>query len=183
MVRVLSLDPTAIPMGRPAEKGLRPGGDEVASALARLGYPGYAYRRTPGRLVNPAELLLRALALDDLDPRLVEALPWLLLRFEGYDLAGLVEAARLAGVPNRLGFVAALARAVAERNPAWTHRAADLRELEEALERHRLAREDAFGQGRMSDRMRAWVLANRSPAAAHWNQTTDLAPEHLPYAS
>src|SRR5204862_2965596 len=44
-----------------------------------LGYPGFTHLR-PRRwaLKNPAEVLLAALAQDDLEPRLVEALPWLL---------------------------------------------------------------------------------------------------------
>ena len=183
VVRLLRLSPTALPLDHTAEGRSRTDNEWVLSALARLGYPGYAYRKTRGRPVNPGEVLLRALALDGLDPRLVEALPWLLLRFEGYDLDRLVEAARLANVQNCLGFVATLARAVAERSTALSHRSGALRALEDALEPYRLAREDGFWQERISARMRAWVLANRSAAAEHWNVLTDLAPEHLTYAS
>jgi hypothetical protein len=155
---------------------------ELEQGLARLGYPGLAWRRKPGALRNPLELLLNALSVDDLDARLTEALPWLLLKFTGYDTQDLVARAKQLDAQNRLGFTAALARQVAERNPEYGNRRDDLLHLEQQLERSRLAREDTYGRKEKSDRMRAWLRANRSPEAEHWNLLTDLKPEHLPYA-
>jgi hypothetical protein len=49
--------------------------ENLASDLAALGYPGFAYlRASPKRA--PAEVVLSALQVANLEPRLVEALPW-----------------------------------------------------------------------------------------------------------
>ncbi len=132
---------------------------------------------------NPVEVLLRALAFDDLDPRLAEALPWLLLRFEGFDFETLATQAKVRDLQNRLGFTVALARQVAEKNPEYRHRSNELRRLEEYLEPSRLAREDTYGRSETSGRMRVWLREHRSDIASHWNLLTDLRTEHLPYAS
>ena len=155
----------------------------VEQALARLEYPGFAYRRKPGAKRNPVELLLRALAYDDLDPRLVEALPWLLLRFEGFHFETLAGLAKVQDLQNRLGFTVSLARQVAEHTPHWSSRVQELRCLEELLERSRLAREDTYGRVETGERMRKWLRDQRSKAAEHWNLLTDLRMEQLPYAS
>jgi hypothetical protein len=154
----------------------------VAQGLARLDYPGLAYRRKPGAKKNPAELLFGALALDDLEPRLAEALPWLLLRFEGLDVETLAVWAKTRDLQNRLGFTVSLARQVAEHNPSYRNRLEQLRQFEELLEPSRLAREDTYGRREASKRMRKWLRANRTPEARHWNLLTDLKVEHLPYA-
>jgi hypothetical protein len=75
-----------------------------------------------------------------------------------------------------------LAREIAEQRPRWKHRAAELRALEESLERSRLAREDGFVAVIGSPRMRGWLRSHRSRTAEHWNLLTDLDMEHLPYA-
>ena len=156
----------------------------LEQGLSRLGYPGFAYRKKPGARRNPVELLLRALALDDLDPRLAEALPWLLLEFDELDFKLLADQARMRNLQNRLGFVVALARQVAERSlQQYRHRLGDLRQFEASLEPSRLAREDTFGREETNERMRAWLRDNRSEAADHWNILSDLKVEHLPYAS
>ncbi len=180
--RVLQLPASVLPL--PASFAFDAVATErwVEQALARLGYPGFAYRRKPGAKRNPAELLLRALARDNLDPRLAEALPWLLLRFEGFDFETLAGLAKVRDLQNRLGFTASLARQVAERNLRWHHRTRELRRLEEFLEPSRLAREDTFGRIETGERMRAWLRDQRSKAAEHWNLLTDPKTEHLPYA-
>ena len=122
------------------------------------------------------------LSADNLDPRLAEGLPWLLLKFEGFNSEELVARAKSVDVQNRLGFIVALARRVTESNPMYRDRGNELQRLEQALERSRLAREDTYGPGKLSERMRDWIRKNRSPEAEHWNLLTDLKPEHLPYA-
>jgi len=156
---------------------------ELEQGLARLGYPGLTYRRKPGGRRNPMELLLMALSAEDVDPRLAEALPWLLLRFDGYDTDQLIARAKSLDLQNRLGFTVALARRVAERNPVFRGRLEELQLLEQQLERSRLAREDTYGRRETSERMREWLRANRPQEAAHWNLLSDLKPEDLPYAS
>jgi transcriptional regulator with XRE-family HTH domain len=181
VTRLLRLPATALPLPGSAV-GEAAAESWVEHALTRLGYPGFAYRGKPGPKRNPTEVLHRALARDRLDPRLVEALPWLLLRFEGFDYEALAVPAKLRDLQNRLGFTIALAREVAEQDPQWRHRAGELRRLEELLEPSRLAREDTYGGTVGSDRMRDWLRKHRSKAAEHWNVLTDLKTEHLPYA-
>ena len=182
VARILRLPATALPF---SASPINKAGPElwVERALARLEYPGLAYRRRPGSRCNPAEVLLRALACDDLDPRLVEALPWLLLQFEGLDFETLVVSVKLGNLQNRLGFMVSLAREVAEQDPRWAHRTGELRRLEDSLEPSRLAREDLFGATESSERMQDWLRNNRSRSAEHWNLLTDLKKEHLSYAS
>src|SRR4029453_17749124 len=124
-----------------------------------------------------------ALSVDELDPRLTEALPWLLLRFDGYDLEMLVTRAKSLDLQNRLGFTVALARRVAQRSPMFRSNLEALHHLEQRLERSRLVREDTYGQREPSERMRAWLRENRSKDAAHWNLLSDLKVEHLRYGS
>jgi hypothetical protein len=181
VTRLLRLPATALPLPDASSSEAVPE-HWIERALARLEYPGFVYLKKPGPRRNPAEVLLRALACDDLDPRLVEALPWLLLNFEGFDFRSLAEPAKLRDLQNRLGFVVSLAREVAEQTPRWFHRAGELCQLEESLEPSRLAREDSFGAVASGERMREWIRKNRSMAAEHWNILTDLKKEHLSYA-
>jgi len=180
LAKVLKLPPTARPL-RVGKHGLDGDPDRAAKALATLGYPGFAYlgrSRTP---LNPAEVLLRTLGADRVDVRLLEALPWLLLHFEDFDHAQTVRLAHRHSLQNRLGFVVALARSVAQRNPKLARRLPELNELLALLEPLRLAREDDLGQPPRSERFREWVRENRSEAAAHWNLLTDLGTRHLPH--
>jgi hypothetical protein len=155
----------------------------LADELAKLDYPGFAYLRDGRATRNPAELALRALTSDETDARVVEAVPWLLLRFEHFDVDSVLRALKLQDRQNRFGFMAALAREVAERNPEFAHRLDKLRELERRVEKSRLAGEDTLGQSKTSERMRDWLRNHRSDLAKHWNVLTDLKSEHLPYAA
>ena len=183
VTHLFRLPATALPLPEPGAVDRMTTDVKVEQGLARLGYPGLAYRRKPGETWHPAALLLEALALGNLDARLLEALPWLLLGFAEFDHPELVARAKAKDLQNRLGFTVALAREVAEQNPLYRGRRDDLRRLEEALELSRLAREDTLGRRETSQRMLAWVRDNRSDAAKHWNLLTDLRAEHLPYAS
>ena len=179
LARVLRLPPTALPF----EPGRRRRDDWPVTSLATLGYPGFEYlgaRHTPA---NPAEVLLQTLATERVDPRLAEAMPWLLLRFSDFDRDRTVTLARDRNIQNRLGFVVALAKTLAERDPAYAGRLPELNEFLSALEPVRLAREDDLGQRLKSERLRKWIKQNRSEAARHWNLLTDLKAEHLSYAN
>ncbi len=183
LVRLLDLPPTMLPVTTTSASKDRPTNEWVEAQLAQVGYPGYAYRKRPGSPRHPAEVLLAALTLDELEPRLVEALPWLLMHHEGLDVQRLVADAKARDLQNRLGFMVALARQVVEHKRGFERRVPELRRLEEALEPSRLAREETFGQGHASQRLRKWLRENRSDAARHWNLLTDLKVEHLPYAN
>lgn len=183
VARLLDLPPTVLSVDT-SSTSRHPLTDRwVEAQLARLGYPGYAYRNRPGAVHHPEEVLLAGLSLDELDPRLAEALPWLLLRYEGVDERRLADQAKLRNLQNRLGFVVALARQAAERNPGFRRRVEGLTRFEEALEPSRLAREETLGQPHASGRLRAWLREERSDTARHWNLLSDLKVEHLPYAA
>src|SRR2546427_1107429 len=137
---LFQLPPTCLPRSDLERLDL-PTEEEVEQGLARLGYPGFAYRKKPGKRRNPGELLLMALSLDNLDPRLTEALPWLLVKFEGLDLRDLVDRAKRRDLQNRLGFTVSLAEEVVKRNPTFKHKPGELHQVKTALERSRLARE------------------------------------------
>lgn len=179
---VLDLSPAARPV-RVAPAGLRGfDADRAARELGALGYPGFRYLVPKPRkrgVRNPLEVLLRALATKRVDPRVLEALPWLLLRFPDLDTAQAVRLAHRENLQNRLGFVVALARAAAERHAEHRHCVPGLDRMLEALERFRLANEDDLGRRFRSDRFNEWVRERRTAAAQHWNVLTDLTAEHL----
>ncbi|MFQ5694738.1 MAG: hypothetical protein ACE5HB_01985, partial [Terriglobia bacterium] len=56
-----------------------------------------------------------------------------------------------------------------------------LRQLEEELERSRLAAEDTLSRVSLPETKRRRLRAARTPAAAPWNLLTDWQPEHLRY--
>lgn len=181
LTRVLDLPPTALPVSTEPGANEEPTNEALVDGLARLEYPGFAYLRKGRADRNPAQLLVDALAAERVDARVMEALPWLLLHFEKLDVEFLVRAAKLKDLQNRLGFVVALARGVADRAQPFNHRLSELSALERRLEDSRLAREDTLGHD-TSDRMRAWLRDHRSESAKHWNLLTDLHAEHLSYA-
>src|SRR5262245_41955742 len=86
----------------------------VAEALGRLGYPGFAHLARGARW-HPAQVLLAALAQANLETRLAEALPWVVLHYADLNWDWLLERVKVKDVQNRLGFVVTLARTVAER--------------------------------------------------------------------
>ncbi|MBM4442708.1 MAG: helix-turn-helix transcriptional regulator [Candidatus Rokubacteria bacterium] len=157
--------------------------EALARDLAALGYPGFAYLRSDSQWEpkNPAQVLLAALMQDDLDPRVVEALPWLVARYAPVDDDWLVREAKLRDLQNRLGFVVALARRLCERSNA-TEKADVLRRLEAQLDRSRLAREDTLCR-RVGASLRRRLVEHRSEDARHWNLLTDWTVDALRYAA
>jgi len=176
--RHADLPATELPVEVPAEHTTP---HQLAEALGALGYPGFAYlkRRT---LWHPAQVLLTGLQQRNLEARLAEALPWVLLHYPNLNWAWLFDRSRLKDLQNRLGFVLALTRQVAERN-GDDAMAVKFSELEQQLDGARLAKEDTLGRESMTAAERRWLRDRRSPAAQHWNLLTDLVPEQLPYAS
>ena len=180
--KVYDLAPVDVPRSQRGLPG-RVNPATLAKDLAGLGYPGLAYLRprhwTPK---NPGEVLLSALAQNDLEPRLVEALPWLALRYSALDWEWVVQEAKVHDLQNRVGFVVSLARQVAERvgDERQLHALLD---LEARLDRSRLAREDTLCRGSLPDAERRWLAEHRPEAARHWNLLTDWTPGALRYAA
>ena len=153
----------------------------AAKALAGLGYPGFRHM-TGGSQINPAVVLLASISMNDLEVRVIEALPWLILENADLDWEWLIRQAKLGDVQNRLGFLVRIASQAAKRS--GDHRIAErLSPIETKLDRSRLAREDTLCQGSLSNAEREWLRVVRSPAAAHWNLLTDLDSQPLPYAA
>jgi transcriptional regulator with XRE-family HTH domain len=178
---VLRLPATVLPLPPRLEP---PQADSAsfANQVAALGYPGFAYLRSRGTKRNPAEVLLAALAQDDLEARVFEALPWLLLQYWDMDSAWLVEQAKRLDLQNRLGYVVGLARHLSERTePHDNQRTRSLAALEAALEPSRLAREDTLCRKPATGVERTWLMENRPADAKHWNLLTDWRPEHFNY--
>lgn len=173
LVSLLSLSPSVLPM--PTPKPLP--NQQVARALGRLGYPGFAYLHS-GANVNPMEVLLGALLAADVDARVVEGLPWLLLRYLDVDWDRLVTYAKQHDAQNRLGFLVALARrlAAAKGDTAATEL---LEQREQALQRSLLQQDDTFSRASLTQAERRWLVANRSPEAKRWNLLATLNVDRL----
>jgi transcriptional regulator with XRE-family HTH domain len=180
-MHLYGLSPTVL---SPSSNPARPvGADQLARELAALGYPGFAYMRS-GWKKNPAEVLVTALAQPDLESRVTEALPWLVLNYPELDRDWLVMQARLGNLSNRLGFVVDLAKSVAERHAtADSCRVHSLMQLKEVLRASRLDVEDTLCQESLSARERDWLRENRPDEARFWHLLTKWRPEHLQYAA
>jgi transcriptional regulator with XRE-family HTH domain len=182
VVAAYGLPPTELPLPAAFNPLKAVGAQQRVRDLAKFGYPGFAYVRTAARSKNPAEVLLTALAQENLEGRTAEALPWLLLRHWRMDFGPLVVEVKKFDLQNRLGFVVNLSRQLSKRS-AEAERTQALAGLESLLERSRLAREDYFYRVPRTGRERQWLSQNRPEAAEHWNLLSDLRPEHLQYAA
>jgi len=181
-MKVYDLPPTTLPHSEVNLSGNRPAAEALARDLGALGYPGLAYLRTPNWVPkNPGAVLLAALAQEDLESRLVEALPWLVGTFWPLDQEWLVREAKVRDLQNRLGFVVTLARQLAERQDHPRARA--LKDLETVLERSRLAREDTLCRNSLPEAERRWLATRRSGEAKRWNVLTDWTADALRYVS
>jgi transcriptional regulator with XRE-family HTH domain len=174
------LSPATLPVETDGHAVQSRNDDALASELATLGYPGFSHLKAR-RKRNPAEVVLSALGNEDLDTRLAEALPWVLLEHPDLDWQWLVRTAKVNDLQNKLGFVTNVARRLGEKL-GRTDTAKLLRDQEVALERSRLAREDTLCHDSLTQAERRWLRANRSEEARHWNLLTDLSPEHLSHA-
>lgn len=150
--------------------------DQLAADLGALGYPGYGYLRSQPR--NPAEVLFDALDRPDLDARLVEALPWLPLRYSNMDWNWLTTQAKVHNRQNRLGFVVALSAKVAKKQ-GKRDVAKRLSQVAKTLEEARLAKTDTLCQTSWPPCQRKFAHKQRSVLAAHWKLDTLLTEENL----
>jgi transcriptional regulator with XRE-family HTH domain len=181
VARLFNLPPTVLPLSH--SFGLKTGADvaqSLAGQLAALGYPGFSYLRGK-RKKNPNEVLLCALAQPELEARVVEALPWVLVSYPDVDAHWLVHEAKQRDLQNRVGFVTALARRVAEVK--FPDRVPKLAKLETLLDQSRLAKEDTMCKASLGSAETNWLRENRSDEAKHWNLLTDLRPENLAYSA
>ena len=178
LAKALDLPPTAV---APVVPTAPMSADELGADLANLGYPGFVHLRRPRRAAkNPAGVLLSAVQARHLEPRMAEALPWLVLTYADLDWNWLMPQVKALDLQNKLGFVVTLARQLAERGHAPAVEA--LRAQEDMLEHSRLVREDPFGHTTITEAETRWLRVNRSPEARRWNVLSSLAAEHLSHA-
>lgn len=169
LMQVYALPPTVLPVHEVREKVTA---DFLAHGLALLGYPGFAHLRGGAKRVNPAEFLLTALAQRNLEARVAEGLPWLVLRYPDMPTNFLVGQARVRNLQNRLGFVVTLARLAAQRD--------DLLPLEQTLADSKLEKEDSFGK-ELNEAEGRWLREHSSEEARQWHLLSDLRPDALRY--
>jgi transcriptional regulator with XRE-family HTH domain len=154
--------------------------NSLATDLASLGYPGFAYLKAK-RKKNPGEVLLSALSAKCLESRVAEALPWLVFAYADLDWESVVSAAKVRDLQNKLGLVTCLARQLAEKR-GETNKATLLREQEKVLQPSRLLLEDTLCNDSLTQAEKRWLHTNRSAEAKHWRVLTDLSVEHLSHA-
>jgi transcriptional regulator with XRE-family HTH domain len=184
MVHAYRLSPVLLPSSQERWAPMAVDPEQLAGDLAGLGYPGFSYLRKRRAGKHPGEVLLTALAQEELEARLFEALPWLLLKYWEMDTCWLVEQAKLHDLQNRLGFVVSLARNAGRGSaPANPRRDAALEELESALKRSLLAREEPLGQPKLSEAELKWLKKHRPKEAREWNLLTNWRPEALRYVA
>ena len=173
LASVLKLSPNTLPVSA-SRASLR--AEEAAAALGAVGYPGFAHLRNR-RPLNPADLVLSVLRAGYVEARVVEALPWVLLRYVDLDWAWLVREAKVDDLQNRLGFLVSVARQLAELR-GETGAAKTLAEQEQSLEGSRLQREGTFRES-LTDAERRWLREHRSPHATHWNMLSTVNASEL----
>lgn len=161
------------------KSNLRP--DRVERALGRLGFPGFVHLSAREPLTNPAAVVLRAVTLDTVPARVVEALPWVMARFADMDWNWLVDHVKLANCQNRLGYLVHLSRQLAERS-ANADAVSRLDAVELRLSDARLLKVDAFRRD-LTDAERRYLVENRPEEAVYWNLLTRLRVEDLRYAA
>ena len=171
LMQVYRLPPTVLP-AHEVKQNVSP--DFLARELALLGYPGFGHLRKGGQKMNPAEFLLAALAQPNLEARVAEGLPWVVLRYPDMPVNWLVKEARANNLQNRLGFVVTLAKEAVQRH--------DLEPLEQNLADSKLAKEDSFCK-ELNEPERRWLKEHSSKEAQAWNLLSDLRPELLRYAA
>jgi len=178
-VKKLRMSPLALPLPR-LSSGVPPfKADDLAGALGALGYPGFAHVARPKMLLNPAELIARALAHEDLDVRLVEAVPWLLATFPDLDWRWLIAQCRVLNFQNRLGYLVELALSLSPQNKDCASLVNALQELNLS----RLAGEGTLCRESMPEAERKWVRKHRPASAVHWNLLTTLTADQLTNAA
>jgi transcriptional regulator with XRE-family HTH domain len=173
-IRVFRLPATALPL----KGGRRVALDESGfkAELGALGYPGFERKGKPK--YNPARLILMAIDQDELDRGVVEALPFVVLKYVDLDWEWLLREAKLHNRQNRLGFVVDVAADLAKtlRDP-WQGKL--LEEAKVGIERSRLATEDTLCAEGMGEKKREKLRQKRPAKARHWNLLTDLEARHL----
>lgn len=180
-VRIFNLSPTALPVENVTQPKTPHIGAEdlLASQLASLGYPKFSHLKKT-KVVNPAVVLTYVLKQNDLETRVVEALPWLIFNFIDMDWAQVINSAKVTDSQNRLGFLVYLANEIAKRTKNQKKKEL-FKELLVTLEKSRLMNDDSFRRNSMTKSEKLWLRKTRPRAARHWRVLSNLSADHLWY--
>ena len=178
-IKVFQLNPTALPIERNLDEPVYTSNEDLARDLAALGYSQFAYLKSTKKK-NPLEVLFLALKSENLESRLVEALPWLVFTYSEMDWGKMFMLAKLNDLQNRLGFVLSVAGKLADKKKD-KRKAEFLREKEMRLAKSRLYLEDAFNPKSLTETEKKWLKDNRSKEAKFWRMLSDLEIKHLEY--
>jgi transcriptional regulator with XRE-family HTH domain len=154
--------------------------DILAKELGSLAYPPFAHLKAKQKK-NPAEVLLSALKSDNLDGRIIEALPWIVFNFPNLDWETVIKIAKINDLQNRLGFIVNLAEKLAAKNKD-DNKLNLLREKRMKLANSRLLRENSLSNNSLTEVEKKWLKNNRSKEAKFWRILSDLDIKHLNYA-
>jgi transcriptional regulator with XRE-family HTH domain len=176
-VQVFDLPPTALPVETPAEKPRTKSDIFLAAQLASLGYPKFSHLKKTKKL-NPATILISALAEDELDSRTVEALPWLILNYSDLDWEQAIKSAKLNDAQNRLGFLLSLASDLTKQKKD-EKKLFLFKKLLSSLEKSRLLLDDSFRRRSLTESEKKWLRKNRPANARRWRMLSNLSARHL----
>ena len=178
VVRKFGVSPSVLPLPELTAHWSPVAPAQLASASGALGYPPFAHLRKGVQKLNPALVVVGALAHSDLEVRIVEALPWVLATFDDLDAEWLVAQCRVLNIQNRLGYLVTLALQI-KGTGASTYLESALEELKKS----RLAHESTLCRESMAQAERNWVRAHRSAEATDWALLTTLSADQLNYAA
>lgn len=178
-VKLFGFSPTALPIESKFEELVSVKNDELAQDLGTLGYPKFAFLKSK-KTKNPLEVLFLALKIENLESRLVEALPWIIFTYSDLDWEKLFKLIKINDLQNKLGFLLCLAREIAERLKDG-QKVEFLREREAELAKSRLLQETSFSRN-LTETEKKWLKTNRSADAKFWRVLSDLEVKHLDYA-
>lgn len=150
---------------------------DYAAELGALGYPKFSYIEKKGA-PDAATFLSDTLSESDLDPRVAEGLPWVVLTNPKMDWEWLRNRVSQHRRQNGLGFVVELAVELANRQ-GDADTASILGHQLEIMELMLVAEESTFCHDSMTASEREWLRHHRSLTAAHWNILSDMKSEDL----
>jgi len=147
--------------------------DRIKASLGGLGYPGFRYLAPTPLEADPQEVLFEALRADDMDQRVIDALPWVLAHRNDLDLRSLTDQVRSAGIQNRLGFLIEITVSAAKRLRC-TQVTERLEPFLVVLREVRHPNEDTLAKASMSQVERRRLHRSRPKAARYWRLLNDL---------
>lgn len=156
--------------------------ETLTAALRALGCPLFPLPAQDEKLDknDPAVVLLAAVSCEELESRVLLALPWLALEFADMDWEWAITEARRRQSQNRLGYIVTLAQQLGARQAGNEWRLARLATIEEALFEVRLEEEQTLCQDSLPESERRWLRESRPREARFWNLLTSIQVEDLP---